>query len=100
MRMKPLKKHVVLQTRTKKLGSWLFGRVFLPGLPFAGLIIIWHLAARNLQADLLPSPVIVGKAILELARTGVLLPHILTSLFRVFCGFFLAVCCAVPIGIV
>lgn len=85
--------------RNKKFGSWLLRKAVLPVIPFIGLIIIWDLAARGFSPDLLPSPFLVGKAILELGRTGELLPHVLASLFRVFSGFLLAAVFAVPIGI-
>jgi NitT/TauT family transport system permease protein len=98
--MKLLKKNLNQQIQNRKFGSWVFEKIILPIIPFIGLVIIWDVLAQNFQPDLLPSPKIVGKAILELAITGALLPHILTSLFRVFSGFLFAAICAVPIGLI
>lgn len=98
--MKSLKKNLSQQIQNRKFGVWASEKIALPIIPFICLIIIWGILAQNFQPDLLPSPIVVGKAILELATTGELFSHILTSLFRVFSGFLLAAVCAVPIGII
>lgn len=73
--------------------------VVLP-LVVAGMsLVLWHLAVRWSGSDLFPTPVEVGKGIVELARQGVLHRHIVASLFRVTVGFGLAVIVGVPAGL-
>jgi len=98
--MKPLKKNRSQQTLNRKFGAWVFEKILLPIIPFIGLLIIWSLLAQHFHPDLLPGPIVVGKAIIELATTGLLLNNVVASLMRVFSGFLLAAFCAIPIGIV
>lgn len=62
--------------------------------------MLWDLAIRFGRAPLLPGPLAVARAILELARRGFLLKHVVASLFRVTWGYMLAVLVGVPLGIV
>jgi len=98
--MKSLQRNPKQRIQSKKFAAWSFEKIVLPIIPFLGLLIIWEAAAKNSTPDLLPSPIIVGKAIIELAKNGVLYDNITASLFRVFSGFLLAAFCAIPIGIV
>ena len=71
-------------------------------LPFAGiaaLLLLWDLAIRLGHAPLLPGPLAVGRAIVELGEKGFLVKHIVASLFRVTWGYLLAVFIGVPLGI-
>lgn len=79
----------------------LIEKIILPLIPFVGLFLIWQGVAMAgvFREDLLPSPLAVYRAVVELATNGMLLQHITTSIFRVFAGFFLAGICAVPLGI-
>ncbi len=69
---------------------------------FVLLILVWEGAIRLFHVShyKLPGPVDVGKGLLELAGSGVLLDHVIASLFRVTWGYFLAVVTAVPLGLV
>jgi NitT/TauT family transport system permease protein len=73
----------------------------LPGLGFAALLTIWQVVSwiGLFPAGLLPSPGAVAAAIWELWLRGVLLGHILDSLFRFLAGYALAVACGVPSGL-
>ena len=95
--MKSLETHLNQRRQT----NWIEKLIF-PIIPFAGLILIWQgvCATGIVRPDLLPSPLAVYKAIIELGASGALLQHIVASVFRVFSGFILAGICAVPIGII
>lgn len=56
-------------------------------------------ALGSFNEFLLPSPLKVYAAGLELLRNGILLPNIYTSLCRVLIGFFITVAVAFPLGI-
>ena len=71
-------------------------------LPVAvGLLFLagWHAAVRVSGSDLFPTPVEVGRGLLELAQQGLLLKYVVASLFRVSWGFALAVFVGVPFGL-
>ena len=71
-------------------------------LPFTGiavLLVAWDLAIRTGKFPLLPGPAAVARAIVELARKGLLVRHVVASLFRVTWGYLLAVAVGVPLGI-
>ena len=71
-------------------------------LPFAGvavLVVVWDLAIRTGRFPLLPGPLAVVRAIVELAQKGFLVKHVVASLFRVTWGYLLAVAVGVPLGI-
>jgi NitT/TauT family transport system permease protein len=72
-------------------------------LPFTGLaalLVAWDLAIRTGRFPLLPGPIPVLRAIVELGRRGFLVRHVVASLFRVTWGYLLAVAVGVPLGIV
>ena len=62
-------------------------------------VLGWHYAVRWSGSDIFPTPreVLAGTA--ELARKGVLLKYIVASLFRVSCGYMLAVVVGIPAGL-
>ena len=66
--------------------------------PVALLFIVWHVAVVVSQSLIFPTPwqVIVG--LVELARQGLLIKHVVASLFRVTYGYLLAAALAVPVG--
>jgi NitT/TauT family transport system permease protein len=71
-------------------------------LPFAGVAILlagWDLAIRLGRVPLLPGPVAVVRAIIELAESGFLARHVVASLFRVTWGYLLAAAVGIPFGI-
>jgi len=65
----------------------------------AALLLLWDLAIRLGGAPLLPGPIAVARAIMELAENGFLVRHVVASLFRVTWGYLLAVAVGVPFGI-
>ena len=71
------------------LGPWLTALLFLG---------LWDVAVRWSGSVILPTPWQVVTGLGELARQGVLLKHIVASLFRVTYGYLLAVSLAIPVG--
>ena len=72
----------------------------LPSLAAIALLIgAWWLLVAETQSVIFPTPWQVVTGTGELVRTGVLWEHIGASLFRVGCGFLLAVAFAVPLGL-
>lgn len=74
-------------------------------MPYAVLLIvilIWQIIAKSglVIHDLLPAPIDVWYAMLELGQSGLLGKHIASSLIRVFAGFSLATIIAVPAGFI
>src|SRR6202035_947375 len=65
----------------------------------AALVVAWDLAVRFGPPTLLPLPAAAGRAILELAANGLLLRHLVASLYRVTWGYLLAVLLALPVGL-
>ncbi len=64
-----------------------------------GFVAIWEAIVRISGSELFPSPVDVGRGLVELIRQGLLLKYIVASLFRVTWGFALAVLIGVPSGL-
>jgi NitT/TauT family transport system permease protein len=71
-----------------------------PILILLGFASIWHIIASSglFLPALLPTPLAVANATLELAQNGVLFKNIAASLLRVFTGFGLSAALAVPLG--
>jgi NitT/TauT family transport system permease protein len=65
----------------------------------AFLLIVWYVSVHLQAGHLLPDPLQVAAGILDLARSGMLLKHIVASLFRVSWGFLLAVAIGIPGGL-
>jgi NitT/TauT family transport system permease protein len=71
-------------------------------LPLAGLatlVAVWEVALRLGGEHLLPSPAAVARALVELGASGLLLKHVVASLFRVTWGYLGAALVAVPSGL-
>jgi NitT/TauT family transport system permease protein len=66
--------------------------------PVLALLAIWHLAVVASGSLIFPTPVQVAAGLIDLARQGLLLKHVVASLFRVTVGYLLAVALAVPVG--
>jgi NitT/TauT family transport system permease protein len=69
--------------------------------PFAGvlgLVALWSIAIHLSRVQLLPGPLEVIGAIVELARKGILFKYLIASLFRVTWGYFAALV-AIPFGL-
>jgi len=73
-------------------------------LPFSGiavLVVLWDLALSiGGGPKLLPRPLAVLRAIGELGERGILVKHVVASLFRVTWGYVAAVLVGIPLGIV
>jgi len=63
------------------------------------LLVAWHAGVRASGSDLFPAPIDVVRGILELVQQGLLLKYVVASLFRVTCGFTLAVLVGIPFGL-
>ena len=73
---------------------------FLPAVAVIALIVgLWWLAVVVTHSVVFPTPWQVVTGTIELIRDGTLWQHIGASLFRVGCGFGLAVLVAVPLGL-
>jgi len=76
-----------------------FAPITLPSLVTLVLLAGWDLAVRYSRSDLFPSPFQVVHGIIELLRKGLLAKYVVASLFRVTCGFLLAVVVGIPFGL-
>ena len=65
----------------------------------AALVLLWDLSIRLSGERLLPGPAAVARALGELAANGLLVKHLVASLFRVTWGYLAAVVLAVPFGL-
>ena len=73
---------------------------FLRPLAFiAFLLVVWQIAADRQATRLLPNPLQVGGAFIELIQRGLLLKYIVASLFRVTWGFSMAALIGIPAGL-
>lgn len=70
-----------------------------PVLFILALLALWEIAIDMHPGQLLPGPIAVLAAIGELLQSGLLLKHVVASLFRVTWGFALAAFLAVPMGL-
>lgn len=70
-------------------------------LPLTGIIVAllaWQVGVW-LRPGLIPGPLVVASAIVELAKRGLLVKYIVASLFRVTWGYLMALVVAVPLGL-
>jgi len=74
-------------------------RVLLPLLGISILVAAWAVAVWFQHTSLLPGPRKVLLGIIELARRGLLIRHVIASLFRVTWGYLAAVLLGIPIGL-
>lgn len=81
------------------------GRIARHGMPAVSLLavlvalLVWSLASRGFNPQLLPGPDRVLTGALELAGSGRLVDSILISLQRVFQGWLLGAAIAIPLGL-
>lgn len=71
-----------------------------PALFILALLALWQIAIDLHPGQLLPGPIAVFAATGELLQHGLLLKHVVASLFRVTWGFVLASITAIPLGLV
>jgi NitT/TauT family transport system permease protein len=83
---------------TMRKASLLFGS---PLLAVALLITTWYAVSMSgiFHASAFPAPLDVARGLVEEARSGRLWSDLITSLFRVTCGFMIAVLMGVPVGL-
>jgi NitT/TauT family transport system permease protein len=74
-------------------------KVLLPLIGVSILVAVWAIAIWLHPSSLLPGPRKVLLGIIELARRGLLVKHLVASLFRVTWGYVGAVLLGVPIGL-
>ncbi len=65
----------------------------------AALLLAWQLILGLQKAPILPTPLAVARALVELAVSGRMIRYVVASLFRVTWGFVLAAILAIPIGL-
>jgi NitT/TauT family transport system permease protein len=82
--------HSALKNSTKVLAP--LGLVAL-------LVALWWVAVATSKSLIFPTPVQVVLGIVELIQQGLMLKHVLASLFRVTLGYLLAAALAIPFGI-
>ena len=71
----------------------------LPLLVMAAFVALWQVSASFWPPELFPSPLIVARALRELAESGVLWSNIAVSLARFAGAYLAAVIVAVPLGL-
>jgi NitT/TauT family transport system permease protein len=64
----------------------------------AAALLVWQLAV-SIHPSLIPGPLVVARAIGELAVRGLLLKYVVASLFRVTWGYGAALLVAIPLGL-
>lgn len=75
-------------------------RIGLPLAAFGGVLLAWHFAAAATASPaLLPGPLAVWRAAIELAEDGSLAPYLRDSLARFAIGFGAAIGSALPLGV-
>ena len=74
-------------------------QLLLSGLGIAALIAAWSLAIRVGHSPILPGPWKVFLGLVDLARRGLLVKHVVASLFRVTWGYLSAVLLGIPVGL-
>jgi NitT/TauT family transport system permease protein len=79
--------------------SGLLPAILLPLATAAGLVLLWHVLVVATGTQIFPSPMEVLKGLAELARKGVLANYVGDSLWRVFCGYVLALVFGIPVGL-
>lgn len=72
----------------------------LPYSAIVAFLLVWQALVMLLDAQLVPSPVAVGKGLYELMERGLLAKYVLASLFRVTWGYLLAAVIAIPVGVI
>lgn len=72
----------------------------LPGLAgLAGLLLLWHVAARRFTPEQFPGPGVVWEALRELAKEGTLWIHLKVSLARFATAYVVCAFLAIPLGL-
>lgn len=75
-------------------------RWVMPLCVASALFALWHLLVVTTGSEITPTPGQAAAAFVKLVRSNRLWGDVAASLFRVTCGFFLAVAVGVPLGLV
>jgi NitT/TauT family transport system permease protein len=67
--------------------------------PVVALFLLWHVAVVASRSLIFPTPWQVVVGLVDLAGQGLLVKHVVASLFRVTYGYLLAAALSIPIGI-
>ncbi|HVE66311.1 MAG TPA: ABC transporter permease [Thermoanaerobaculia bacterium] len=78
----------------------LLSTVLLPLSTLAALVLLWHVLVIASGSEIFLSPMEVLRGLVELARKGVLASYIGDSLWRVGCGYLIALALGIPLGLV
>lgn len=62
------------------------------------LLMVWHVAVVASRSQIFPTPWQVAIGLVTLAGEGLLIKHVVASLFRVTYGYLLATALAIPVG--
>jgi NitT/TauT family transport system permease protein len=94
-------KHAAIKRKKEKKKNAITKKIVLPSVVLFILLSIWYSFSHlgNLSSILLPSPVEVLHAIIEVFKEGILVEHISASLFRVSTGFIFASIIGIPAGL-
>ena len=78
-----------------------FKAVAFPLCVVAALVVFWGFLCRSgiFPPSAVPAPLAVAASFVQEARSGRLLSDLVTSLFRVSCGFVLAIAVGLPLGL-
>jgi NitT/TauT family transport system permease protein len=78
-----------------------FRAILFPFLVASAVVVVWHFVSKSglFPPSAFPPPDAVVKAFAHEASSGRLFNDIVTSLFRVSCGFLVAVAAGIPIGV-
>jgi NitT/TauT family transport system permease protein len=74
-------------------------QIFAPAVLIAAVLALWWLIVVQSESVIFPTPLQVLTGTLQLAADGTLWQHIGASLFRVGCGFLVALLIALPMGL-
>lgn len=84
--------------RSRERAPGLLPAILLPLSTGAFLVVLWHVLVVSSGSQIFPSPMEVLRGLAELARKGVLASYIGDSLWRVGCGYLIALALGVPLG--
>jgi NitT/TauT family transport system permease protein len=74
-------------------------RILLSFVGVGALVALWAAAVACAPATILPGPAKVLVGVVDLARRGLLVRHVVASLFRVTWGYLAAVLVGIPLGL-
>jgi NitT/TauT family transport system permease protein len=85
--------------RSRRAIAALAGKVLPPLAVIAAVVAVWWAVVVKTESAIFPAPWAVVTGTLELVEDGTLWEHIRASLFRVGCGYGLALVVGIPLGL-